>query len=197
MAVVTAPSTKERLVAAAIDVFRRDGYERARVQDIARAAGLTTGAIYANYRGKAELLSEAITERTVRELEQLWRQSAAQSAREVLARLADRLLREDDERPLILEAVAASARDPELADMLRASVADRESRFAALVERAKERGEIDDTIATEVMARFCVMLAFGGVVFRTLGIAPGDPHEWHLFIDRLLGAVAPQPGASA
>lgn len=37
-------STRERLVAAAIEVFREHGYERARVQDIARAAGLTTGA---------------------------------------------------------------------------------------------------------------------------------------------------------
>src|SRR5215813_10601482 len=162
MAVVTAPSTKERLVNAAIEVFRRDGYERARVQDIAREAGLTTGAIYANYRGKAELLSEAITERTTRELEQLWRERAGQSAREVLARLADRLLREDDERPLILEAVAASARDPELAVMLRESVAEREGRLAALVDRAKQRNEVDTTIDTEVMARFCVMLAFGG-----------------------------------
>ena len=48
------------LVAAAIEVFVAQGYDGARVQDIARAAGLTTGAIYANYRGKAELLFDAI-----------------------------------------------------------------------------------------------------------------------------------------
>ena len=62
MAAVTTPAetTRDRLVAAAIEVFVAQGYDGARVQDIARAAGLTTGAIYANYRGKAELLFDAI-----------------------------------------------------------------------------------------------------------------------------------------
>ncbi len=102
MALTSVPSTRERLVAAAIEVFHRDGYERARVHDITRAAGLTTGAIYANYRGKAELLTEAICERTARELEGMLREGADQSPRDVLALLGDRLLRRDGERPLLL-----------------------------------------------------------------------------------------------
>jgi TetR/AcrR family acrAB operon transcriptional repressor len=191
MALATAPSTKERLVAAAIEVFRRDGYERARVQDIAREAGLTTGAIYANYRGKAELLTEAIAERTARELEALLREGAGQSPRELLSVLADRLIRRDGERPLFLEAVVASARDPELAAMLRGAVADREARFGALVERAKRSGEIDPRIDTEVMSRFCVMLAFGAIVMRIFEVPVLDRDSWHTFIDRLLGALAP------
>jgi AcrR family transcriptional regulator len=44
----TAKTTRERLVDAAIEVFREQGYEGARVHDIARADGLTTVAIYAN-----------------------------------------------------------------------------------------------------------------------------------------------------
>ena len=56
----TERSTRDRLVAAAIEVFVEQGYDGARVQDIARTAGLTTGAIYANYRGKADLLFDAI-----------------------------------------------------------------------------------------------------------------------------------------
>jgi AcrR family transcriptional regulator len=192
MAVTASPSTKERLVSAAIEVFRRDGYERARVQDIAREAGLTTGAIYANYRGKAELLSEAIGERTARELELLLRESPNQSPRELLSLLADRLLRRDGEKPLFLEAVVASSRDPELAGMLRAAVADRESRLGALVERAKRSGEIDPNVDTEVMTRFCVMLAFGALALRTFDVPSRDADQWHAFIDRLLGALAPQ-----
>ncbi len=70
-AVATEPSTRERLVAAAIEVFVEQGYEQARVQDIARAAGLTTGAIYANFRDKRELLLAAIADRTAAEVEAL------------------------------------------------------------------------------------------------------------------------------
>ena len=40
--------------------LRGPGLRGRRVQDIARAAGLTTGAIYANYRDKGELLFDAI-----------------------------------------------------------------------------------------------------------------------------------------
>jgi AcrR family transcriptional regulator len=196
MTVTTAPTTRERLVAAAIEVFRRDGYERARVQDIAREAGLTTGAIYANYRGKSELLTEAIGQRTAHELGDLLRSAGDRSTVELLGLLADRLLRRDGDRPLILEAVVASARDPELAATLRAGIADRHERFGALVERAKERGEIDPAVDTQTMARFCVMLAFGSTVLRTVDVDAGNRDAWHALIERLLGALAPETGAS-
>src|SRR5947208_11040976 len=60
MAAVPATSTRDRLLAAAVEVFVEQGYEGARLQDIARTAGLTTGAVYANFRGKDELLFAAI-----------------------------------------------------------------------------------------------------------------------------------------
>jgi AcrR family transcriptional regulator len=196
MTLATASTTRERLVAAAIEVFRRDGYERARVQDIAREAGLTTGAIYANYRGKAELLTEAIGQRTAHELGELLRSAGERSTVELLALLADRLLRRDGDRPLLLEAVVASVRDSELAATLRGGIGEREERFGALVERAKERGEIDESVDTETMARFCVMLAFGSMVLRTVDVDAGDRDAWHALIERLLGALAPQPGVT-
>ena len=199
MAVATAPTTRERLVAAAIEVFQRDGYERARVQDIAREAGLTTGAIYANYRGKAELLSDAIAQRSARELDALLHDVGQRSPVELLASLGDRLLRRDGDRALILEAVTASARDPELAAMLRERVAERVARFGALVERGKRDGEVDAAVDTDAMARFCVMLAFGSLVLRTLDtpLTTDDSASWHALLERLLGAIAPAttPGA--
>jgi AcrR family transcriptional regulator len=191
MAVATAPSTRQRLVAAAIAVFRREGYERARVQDIAREAGLTTGAIYANYRGKAELLAEAIGAHTAHELEALLRDLKGRSALDALTQLGDRLILRDGERPLLLEAVVASARDPEVAQMVRERVRDRETRFAALIARAQRDGEIDPAIDGEAMTRFCVTLAFGAVAMRTLDQPALDPDAWRVLITRFLGALAP------
>src|SRR4051794_30673527 len=54
------PTTAERLIEAAGEGFTEQGYDRVRVQDIARRAGLTTGAIYANFRNKAGLLLQTI-----------------------------------------------------------------------------------------------------------------------------------------
>ena len=52
----TTVDTKERLLDAAARVIVARGYEGARVSEIAAEAGLSTGAIYAHYEGKADLL---------------------------------------------------------------------------------------------------------------------------------------------
>lgn len=48
-------TTRERLLDAAAAVIAREGYHRARLVDVAREAGLTTGAVYSNFRDKEEL----------------------------------------------------------------------------------------------------------------------------------------------
>src|SRR5438477_6550060 len=53
-------TTRERILAAAAEVFAERGYEGAAVSDIARRAGFTTGAIYGRFRDKAELLLEVV-----------------------------------------------------------------------------------------------------------------------------------------
>src|SRR5262245_35774048 len=89
----TTLSTRERLIAAAIEVFAAQGYDGARVQDIARAAGLTTGAIYANYRGKADLLFDAIVALAGEEVEALVVHARGRDVRELLEQLAADLTR--------------------------------------------------------------------------------------------------------
>src|SRR5580765_4626839 len=66
--------TRERLIEAAARVFAEKGYDRAGVQEISRRAGLTTGAIYGRFAGKAELLQAAIEDRTTDELDDLFNQ---------------------------------------------------------------------------------------------------------------------------
>ena len=67
-----ADDTRARLVEAAAEVFSEKGYDGAGVQEIARRAGLTTGAIYGRFKGKAELLLAAIEARSESELDQLF-----------------------------------------------------------------------------------------------------------------------------
>lgn len=56
----TSESTRQRLLDAATEVFLEKGYEGTRVAEVARRAGLTTGAIYGNFGSKADLLTEAL-----------------------------------------------------------------------------------------------------------------------------------------
>ena len=56
----TGDDLTHRLMHAAAEVFAEKGYEKAGVAEIARRAGVTTGAIYNRFGGKAELLLEAV-----------------------------------------------------------------------------------------------------------------------------------------
>lgn len=185
-------STRERLIAAAIEVFLDQGFERARVQDIARAAGLTTGAIYANYRDKGELLFDAMGQRANVEVNALLHQAAGAEARDLLERLGAMLLHRPDAPTLLPDALAAARRDPELAALLRERLGRREDNIADLVDRAKRDGAIDPAVATDALTRFCMTLATGAVVVRALGLDPPDQDDWQALIHRLLEAIAPQ-----
>jgi len=187
-----AASTRDRLVAAAIEVFVAQGYERARVHDIARTAGLTTGAIYANYRGKADLLFDAIGSRAGAEVDALLQQASGPDARAVLELLGTQLVRPAGPPPLLLDAIAAARRDDDLATLLRERIAGRERQLGDLVERAKGEDVIDDAVDTDAFARFCTTLAAGALVMRTLGLEAPDRSVWQALIHRLLEAIAPR-----
>lgn len=47
--------TRQRLIDAATRVFARRGYQQATLEDIAKEAGFTIGAVYSNFSGKQEL----------------------------------------------------------------------------------------------------------------------------------------------
>ncbi len=53
-------STRQRLLEAATEVFLEKGYEGTRVAEVARRAGVTTGAIYGNFDNKSDMLTAAL-----------------------------------------------------------------------------------------------------------------------------------------
>lgn len=55
-----ATSTRDRLLDAAASVIARKGYQAASLAEVGREAGLTTGAVYSNFRNKEELFLEAV-----------------------------------------------------------------------------------------------------------------------------------------
>ena len=62
----TKAATRERLLAAAEDVFARKGYAAASVEEIAATAGYTIGALYAHFSSKQQLFLELLSARRAR-----------------------------------------------------------------------------------------------------------------------------------
>src|SRR5271168_3630932 len=68
---VRTQKTKARLLAAAEEVFVRDGFEKAQLNAIVLAAGRTKGSIYAHYKSKDDLFVELYRVRTGQEIGRL------------------------------------------------------------------------------------------------------------------------------
>ena len=58
--------TREALLDAASEVFARHGYDGGTLEEIATAAGFTTGAIYSNFGSKQDLFLAVLDERSAR-----------------------------------------------------------------------------------------------------------------------------------
>ena len=190
MAAVHDTSTRDRLLAAAVEVFVEQGYEGARLQDIARAAGLTTGAVYANFRGKDELLFAAIGARADVEMDSLLAEAQVREPRALLELLGDRLMAPRRQPPLLMDAISAARRDDALAQALRDRLDRRERFLVEIVERAKVDGAIDPALDSDAFARFGLTLAMGALVLRTLEMEAPAEGAWHELISRLLDAVS-------
>jgi AcrR family transcriptional regulator len=190
----TNESTRERLLDAAIAVFREKGYDGTGVQEIARRAGLTTGAIYGNFRGKADLLFSAIGARSGPEFDDLLRSNRVTvSAGELLAELGTHLLDRDEpgdrQGGLLIEAIVAARRDRQVGELVRDLIDQRLDAFSRLIELARTEGDVADDVDTDALTRFCLVLALGSLLYTSVGIEePGDD-EWSSLIRRFVRSL--------
>jgi AcrR family transcriptional regulator len=188
--------TRVRLLEAAAAVFAEKGYDGAGVQEIARRAGLTTGAIYGRFKGKAELLREVIAQCSSDELDELFNQHRFEGhASDIVlvagSHLVDR--RDADVQrgdALLLEAFVASRRDPEIRDAVRALMDERADRLGAVLETAKADGSLDPTLDTASLVSFCHAVGLGFLIYDALGVDLPDSQPWEQLITRLVAAVA-------
>src|SRR5580700_7607895 len=108
---VAATETRERLLRAAADVFAERGYDGPRVADIAAAAGVSNGALYAHFGSKAELLVESLRAHGGRVLADLLAADPERPVADLLLQVGRSLPgRRDDRGYLAAEAVVAARR---------------------------------------------------------------------------------------
>lgn len=182
-----------RLIDAANEVFAERGYDGAGVHEIARRAGLTTGAIYSRFRGKNDLLLEAIDESVPAEIERLLSGQVEADAASIIAQLGSHLVDEGGASSVLLEAIVASRREEGLAERLSSRLDDDSRRLAKLVDEAKASGLVDPAYSTEAITAFCNAVSFGMLVTKALGRHLPEHAQWDQLIAGLVSALAPPP----
>ena len=110
---------RARLLQLSATLFATQGYAQVSVRDLAARLGVTTGALYSNFRSKGDLLAEVLEvriredmERSQRSQPDLW---LPEAVHESFLTLSERL----QMRALLLEAGAAARTDRELRESLR------------------------------------------------------------------------------
>jgi len=111
--------TREKIVAAATVLFSERGYEGATIRDIAKSAGMSTGAVFASFTDKSDLFAE-IAETVQAELHRVLR--AAQEGREghgAIVAMLDAAAEHQLGELALFQAVMSALWTPGLAERLR------------------------------------------------------------------------------
>ncbi len=135
-------TTRRRLIDAALDVFSRNGFHAASLDEIAAGAGVSKGAVYYNFTSKEDLFLTLLEERFQRILDNVRANSeGAQSAAHLFITAIEDV---PGWLPLYLEFLAYAARTPRVAEDYarrfvrdsRRQVADTLQQFAAELDTA-------------------------------------------------------------
>lgn len=189
---------RERLVRAAFDVLRDDGFGRASASAIAERSGLDVGALHAHFGSVTDLLVEALAHSSRTQLVRYQRSLGQVATIAELVRAADGQLREDFDSghvKVLAEMVAASAADQDL----RAAVLAQVQPWMALTEETLERvlvpSGLIDVVSPEQGAFAIVAMFVGMELLAGIGNQGDEDFISDLFdsvhqLTALLGALA-------
>jgi len=189
------PNSRAALIEAALEEFSTRGYEEATVAGIAERAGVTTGALYAHFAGKLDLLLATVglapiddILRSAGELASLpWSEASKAIIRSMSARPDRRML-------LLLDVIVVARRDPHVARILRRGIKDYLQAMTTANDDAVALGLIDPALSTEDLARVMALLTMGKLVFGALDEAPPSGAAFARLADLLMRSAGAGAG---
>lgn len=193
---VTAQETKAGLLKAAAVVFGRRGYEGATISEIASEAKLSSGSIYAHYKGKAQLFLAVLEEHGRSELARHLRDDTALDVAQFLIYAGSNLDRRPiAERTLLVEAIMAAKHDPEVRSALSAWFTDQHEFFRTSLRAAQEAGRLRRDFSPAAAARFAAAVALGTLLLDVLDVPRPGQEDWSQLIRDVVGSLQADPPA--
>ncbi|MBA2609232.1 MAG: TetR/AcrR family transcriptional regulator [Actinobacteria bacterium] len=176
---VTADQTRERMLAAAASVFARGGYDGASIAELASEAGVSSGAIYSHFGSKAELFAATLQTHGSTEVAALLAFGATPNPVEFLTQRGRGLAhRRPEEGSLLVQAIVAARRHPDVAALLISAFSEREGRIADMLRSGQVDGLVDSGVPAAAAARFVLMLALGSLLVAAMELPSVDPDDW-------------------
>ena len=191
-------ATRAALVELATEMFAESGYIQTSIRDIARKASMTSGAIYGHFRNKADLLVEAINERTAVELEaQSMGLGGDSDYVDTLTRLARDFPKRRRLRALILQGAAASITDEETRRRLRDEQLSHLTVWIKGYEADRERLGIHPDVDLQAAVVYTWAAELGLGVLEAIGIEPRSRKGWADVHNRMARSLRLEPDQPA
>jgi AcrR family transcriptional regulator len=189
------PNSRAALIEAAFEEFTAKGYEAATVGGIAERAGVTTGAVYAHFAGKLDLLLATVGLTPVDEILRSVREIASLPSSEASKRIIESMsARPDRGMLLLLDVIVVARRDPHVAHILRRGLESYLRATTRANDAAVALGLIDPALPTDDLARVLAMLTMGMVVFGALDEEPPSDLAFARLAELLLQSAGADDG---
>ncbi|HET9730059.1 MAG TPA: helix-turn-helix domain-containing protein [Acidimicrobiia bacterium] len=180
-------NSRAALIDAAFEEFSTKGYEAATVAGIAERAGVTTGALYAHFTGKLDLLLATVGLTPAEDVVDSIAAMAALPWSEASRIMSHDLATPPDRRRLLLlDLIVVARRDPHVAHILRAGLATYLDAMKHANDKGVALGVIDPALRTDELARLFGLISFGRMVFAALDERPPSDDAFRRFNDLLL-----------
>jgi AcrR family transcriptional regulator len=179
---------RRRLLDAASDTFLEKGYLDSTLEDIARRAGLSKGAVYSNFKSKQEIvgfLLESRIERMHEVIDAATDPTAAEVGRSSAAVMAENLIADADWIQLVLEFASRAGRDSAVQEIYAPFLREQRKGVTRAIEQALTDGPHQDHDYAALVATIVVALRNGLALAHA-----ADPDEIDAeLIERALDAV--------
>lgn len=188
-------NSRAALIEAAFEEFSTRGYEATTVAGIADRAGVTTGALYAHFTSKLDLLLATLGLTPVEDILRSAREAAALSRSEATKRLIQSMsARPDRHMLLLLDVIVVARRDPHVAQILRGGLERYVRASTSANDEAVQLGLIDPALATDDLARVLTLLTMGMIVFGALDGEPPSEQAFARLAELLLRPAGAEDG---
>lgn len=164
---------KEKIIQAAIESFSQSGYDRTKMEDIAKRLGLSKGTLYLYFKSKEDLFV-AICERNIQQSDRedagffVKRENVASDAEQIYDNIRRR---EQGNDRVMLEMVAESARNPKLKKAMYELHLKIHNHVMQNIETKIDEGFLRKDVDAASLAIALVALYDGLAVNRMLGIS--------------------------
>ena len=171
---------QEEILAAAFEVFAAHGYDAARIDDVARQAGIAKGTIYLYFRDKEQLFRAVVRSLVQKRFDAIagsFQGTGEQLLRELHSRMYSQVVRNEKVRSIVRLLIAEGGRFPQLTEIYhREIIAPGIKAVRQALLRGIAAGEFRKTSAVE----FPQLLAAPGVLAIVWRLLHGERHRFDL-----------------